>query len=394
MYRRGMAFLMAEIKAKTDKFITHKVLEDYDKPPEAPKPKNFFAGFQTALQVSKNQATKSPEIESKSPELESESPGENGSDKSPELEWGDENPGENVNKEENPDENKSENKESKVKEKLKLLGLSEDESEDEKEENPVENSSETSSSPEIEKNDVELFPKEPPEMEKEEEEIAVKPEMSQEEKVAKLEDTIKLLQQQMAEANDHINYEMKMKSKRDKSPHRKAFKPPRKVEKPENSISTVSFYKKTAEKSRKTPEKPKSGVKEHKSKTPEKVNKDKSARKTPDKHKEHRSKTPEKAKTPKKIKVRVEIEKTEDKKRSKSETADALVKLLVPYFKKGLIASKQVFKITARELTHSVLKTRLNSSQYSDFVESFFSKCGKLESEEDAKEKIANYKQP
>merc|ERR1712083_509347 len=87
------------------------------------------------------------------------------------------------------------------------------------------------------------------------------------------------------------------------------------------------------------------------------------------------------------------VSKSEAKK-SKSETADALVKLLVPYFKKGLIASKEVFKITARELTHSLLKRpkQLSKEEYVKFVDKFFNTCGILLTEQDAKNKIDKYK--
>merc|ERR1739844_456957 len=75
--------------------------------------------------------------------------------------------------------------------------------------------------------------------EEQEDEITVN-ELTHDEKVEKLEDTIKILQQQMAEGNDHIEYELKMKEEekrkrrkeeKDSSPHRKAFKPPRRVSK-------------------------------------------------------------------------------------------------------------------------------------------------------------------
>ena len=101
-----------------------------------------------------------------------------------------------------------------------------------------------------------------------------------------------------------------------------------------------------------------------------------------------------------KIKIRVEREKDSKKtskpevKKSKSETADALVKLLVPYFKKGLIASKEVFKITARELTHCLLNKseQVTKSDYVKFVDKFFDTCGGiLLTEQDAKSKISKY---
>ena len=78
MYRRGMAFLMADIKGKTDKFITHSVLNSPDSKKEsetpstekeAPSPQkkiSSFSGFQTALQLSKeNDLPKSKEVENK-----------------------------------------------------------------------------------------------------------------------------------------------------------------------------------------------------------------------------------------------------------------------------------------------------------------------------------------
>merc|ERR1719273_2540090 len=84
-----------------------------------------------------------------------------------------------------------------------------------------------------------------------EDEIVVN-ELTHDEKVDKLEDTIKILQQQMAEGNDHIEYELKMRKKEEKalSPHRKAFKPPRKVSKtPDKREKEHKPYKTT------TPEK-------------------------------------------------------------------------------------------------------------------------------------------
>merc|ERR1711874_204292 len=129
-------------------------------------------------------------------------------------------------------------------------------------------SSETSSSPEIdqpepktsskqeektespiEEEEEEIIPEQHPndilECEEHEDEITVK-ELTHDEKVEKLEDTIKVLQQQMAEGNDHIEYELKMRKEEEKvsSPHRKAFKPPRRVSKTPEKI----------EKHRRTPE--------------------------------------------------------------------------------------------------------------------------------------------
>ena len=314
---------------------------------------------------------------------------------------------------------------SKVKARLKLLGLSDEDDEGESfetlengnDKNDQDLSSETSSSPELDDQD-DVIPthapneKSPIIEEHKEDEIVIN-ELSHDEKVEKLQETIQLLQQQMAEGNDHIAFEMKMREKEKendksedkegknglKSPHRKAFKPPRKVEK---SKKTPEKSKKTPEKSKKTPEK---------SKTPEKC------KKTPEKmgnidrfFTKEKSKTPEKSGTPErkekhKIKVRVEMDrktvkvdqsekiKSKEAKKSKSETADILVKLLVPYFKKGKIGSKDVFKITARELTHNILKksTQICKSDYSNFVDKFFASSGVLLSEDDVKKEIANF---
>ena len=97
-------------------------------------------------------------------------------------------------------------------------------------------SSETSSSPELEMDEPEpetsgnkidqeitnqveeedeeeeLIPTQHPNEVLQEDEITVN-ELTHDEKVEKLEDTIKILQQQMAEGNDHIEYELKMRQK-------------------------------------------------------------------------------------------------------------------------------------------------------------------------------------
>ena len=197
------------------------------------------------------------------------------------------------------------------------------------------------------------------------------------------------------------------------SPHRKAFKPPRMVSK-------------TPEKT----ENPKKGIlkKSSKYKTPEKKSRESHKEEISNSIREERSFTPEKStwkpsnekkmkyespgkKEKQKIKIRVQVEKNDKKphrsetndkkpdkseaKKSKSETADALVKLLVPYFKKGQIASKEVFKTTARELTHSLLKRskQLSKEDYAKFVDKFFDTCGGiLLNEQDAKNKIDKYK--
>ena len=137
----------------------------------------------------------------------------------------------------------------KTRQKLKLLGLSDDDSEDDFDNSvgsAIDHSSETSSSPELEPQeeipdlqespdipetpdhpetpdlpetpDHPETPEDPPEPteppKKIDEEIVV-PETREEydKRVDKLEETIKNLQQQMAEGNDHIAYEMKMRKK-------------------------------------------------------------------------------------------------------------------------------------------------------------------------------------
>ena len=302
---------------------------------------------------------------------------------------------------------------------MKLLGLSDDE---DSESDELENgtnindvSSETSSSPELEpqpseKPEVSEPIKEPTEelpifepMEEIEQEIMTEEE--HQEKLTELDQTIKVLQQQMAEGNDHIAYEMKMKHKSSKKSGVKipseshnfkaAFKPPRKAEKPKKSSpEKVAPKKSSAQKVSKQPSPEKMSQKMHntskkileklKSKTPEKTRKitDMFAPK----------KTPEKTK----IKVRVELQKTPEKpnKNTKVETADTLVKLLVPFFKSGQIASKQVFKVTARELTHFLLKnSQLKKEDFSSVLKNFFDQNGTLLSEQDAKDKIAAFRQ-
>ena len=122
-----------------------------------------------------------------------------------------------------------------------MLGLSDDD-DDEQDQDLIREdmSSETSSSPELEMDEPEpetsgnkidqeiinqveeedeeeeLIPTQHPnevlQFGEQEDEITVN-ELTHDEKVEKLEDTIKILQQQMAEGNDHIEYELKMRQK-------------------------------------------------------------------------------------------------------------------------------------------------------------------------------------
>ncbi len=80
-------------------------------------------------------------------------------------------------------------------------------------------------------------------------------------------------------------------------------------------------------------------------------------------------------------------------KKAKMEIADHVVKVLVPHFKDGMIASKEVFKSVARELTHVLLqrKDSLQKGFYSKYVSVFFKSSGIILNEEDAKKKIADF---
>ena len=118
-----------------------------------------------------------------------------------------------------------------------MLGLSDDDDDDDDVLLQDDLSSETSSSPEIDnvpepanKNSdnepidqiEEIIPTHHPndilhgQDHDQEDEIVVN-ELTHDEKVDKLEDTIKILQQQMAEGNDHIEYELKMRKKEEKA---------------------------------------------------------------------------------------------------------------------------------------------------------------------------------
>ena len=76
-------------------------------------------------------------------------------------------------------------------------------------------------------------------------------------------------------------------------------------------------------------------------------------------------------------------------------TADQVVKVLVPHFKAGMIASKELFKFVARELTHVLLQRRGRGwSQEGDLVgyaEELFRTSGIILCEEDARRKIADF---
>ena len=282
------------------------------------------------------------------------------------------------------------------------------------------------------------------------------------EKVSKLEETIKNLQQQMAEGNDHIAYEMKMRKKEEVENLKKkndddensslskvafkAFKPPRKV-------SPTKVFDMFDKKAKKHDNSPKKKYSPHKLKSPEKhkhspeksnnkikvrveVQKSTNKKSPSTKEKTHHkiiasSSSPEKSKslfsqknsttTPTKKTIPPPVitksvddvishknltpptkkstssfsssdTKKQEAKKIKTETADVLVKLLVPYFKKGLIASKDVFKFVAREFTHQLLKSK-KTKNIAFYVDQFFNTCGILTDEADAKEKLTAFSQ-
>ena len=232
---------------------------------------NFcIPGFQTALEVTKKadqtseQPKKSPspkrpaEELKKSPKKESKPDPKIRPKNEPKIE---------------PKIDKAKDLSDKTRNKLKMLGLSDDDSDFENEPTnaEVDYSSETSSSPEMDdqpdiaepemdqpeteraETETEVIPthhpKEPPP--EVEEEIVQDTQEQHDEKVAKLEETIKNLQQQMAEGNDHIAYEQKVrKENRSKEIKEvtaatlsKAFKPPRKVSPSKGEIfSKVKFF--------------------------------------------------------------------------------------------------------------------------------------------------------
>ena len=336
--------------------------------------KIYIPGFQTALEVTKKadqiseQPKKSPSPKRPAEELK----------KSPKKESKPE-----------PKIDKAKDLSDKTRNKLKMLGLSDDDSDFENEPNnaEVDYSSETSSSPEMdEKPDIaepemdqpetemaetetEVIPthhpKEPPP--EVEEEIVQDTQEQHDEKVAKLEETIKNLQQQMAEGNDHIAYEQKVrKENRNKEIKEttaatlsKAFKPPRKVS-PQKAKKEEKLEKRRSHHSspqkRTSPDKAKNKIKVRvELENKKSLKTEKSPHKHSSKEAKIKVKTPEKSRkslepikglSPIKKPLNTTQEDTPNHKKEKKEVADVLVKLLVPHFKKGNIASKDVFKVS------------------------------------------------
>ena len=175
--------------------------------------------------------------------------------------------------------------------------------------------------------------------------------------LSKLEETILKVQQQMAEGTDHVNFELKMK---EQDKHKEE----------EHKVQ------KTSEHIRKTPTHHEKGQ----------IN--------PNNSKSH---------SPKKIKIRVEMEKrhTTPEKIDKKVAANTVVSLMVPYFKKGRIASRDVFKCCAKEFTTLMLDFKLTNdptekkiplSRYTKYVDNFFVKSGNISSEGELKTKLAEFK--
>ena len=77
----------------------------------------------------------------------------------------------------------------------------------------------------------------------------------------------------------------------------------------------------------------------------------------------------------------------------KKSTADAVIKVLVPHFKSGKVASKQVFKFMAREMTHVFVERGIKADGkfFGKYMESFFCSNAIVYSEDDARSKIRGF---
>merc|ERR1712029_445419 len=212
-------------------------------------------------------------------------------------------------------------------------------------------------------------------------------------KLSKLEQEILKVQQQMAEGEDHINFEMKANAEKDET----AAEPvPVPVPVPEPRTKRVET------KTEKSPSRKKES-RSSKNSVSGSGSKDKTS--------------PTKIglseyKQSNRVKVRVELDSSSSSsskkeevdvsskspgagldKKAKVAAADTIVKLMVPFFKSGKIGNKQVFKFTAKEFTHALLecnKTHLTS--YPKYVDKFFAKSGVLNTEDEAKNKINSFR--
>ena len=185
----GMAFLMAEIKGKTDKWHLHNIIQNWIDSPDSGKQvgmtiqdwvstpqdnsggsssssssknnsKPCFEGFQTALEMSKKNKIQSP---TKSSSNRSEKPVEKkSSSNSPSK---NEKPSKSNSNTPTKIKTNDENIDDRTRQKLKSLGLSDEDDDFEPFEKPaIDYSSETSSSPELEPTDEESnkIPTHPP----------------------------------------------------------------------------------------------------------------------------------------------------------------------------------------------------------------------------------------
>lgn len=441
MYRRGMAFLMAEVKKETDSWKLHKRLSEFEPSQASAEGESLskFAEkvsnelktngsempngvFQSALSLSKetikannSQGQSKAAVVFKSFFTSNQSPVASGSNSLSTFEGP--LPGGSVSRQDSTDSStKSYSK--KTQHVLKTLGFDGSDEEEELEEptglnfyrdttsttsHPVSPSNASSSSPEIDLEDNKPIP-----TDSETNDISVKSDANDEckdidpeiqeyqdklekilpppdetkkgltwsnwngytpEKASQLEDTITKLQRQMAEDNDAMEYEMKLKRKQalNESATKTTPEPPKDIVKP---VKT---------KPKESPKKIKVRVETTRSKRPSKS------------HISHLDRAPKKPK----LSERDSSQQSKIEKRLKIKTADSVVKLLVPYFKQGKIASKEVFKYFAREFTHVILEvTKEPSSEIlSKYVHKFFksNRDAIIITESEAKMKITKF---
>ena len=197
----------------------------------------------------------------------------------------------------------------------------------------------------------------------------------------------------MAESNDHINYELKMRKKEREAERKREEEERRRSQEEARAREEEEERSKEREQIRKAVERREKERKEQQ---------EKRKNKTPEKHKikvrvekAGRAKHPPNVKSisdapRKKPSLPPEEMTSNPDKKAKMATADVVVKVLVPYFKQGMIASKGVFKYVAREMTHVLMK-KSGSESYGKYVDKFFKTHGIILSEDDAKKKIKDF---
>lgn len=97
------------------------------------------------------------------------------------------------------------------------------------------------------------------------------------------------------------------------------------------------------------------------------------------------------SKTPSLNKKKEASTSSKEMKCQKLETADLLVKVLVPYLKSGQICDKPSFKVLAREFTHLMIKSQVSSSQIGNLVAKFFSAQNNNVTENSAKHLVRTF---